>query len=207
MLFHKHKLIFVGIPKNASHAPLAALNNKTDRHHDHQSFIQIYHENDEELLDTYTSFAIVRNPYDRTYSCWNYLRQIEYLEDRFDIHSFKDFIFALDARNKFNREEQNEELTQHELTYPQHKFIAFKGVILVDKVLKFENLDADWKEFADDYNSKKPQFKIRDHLSIHNSMEYEERDWTKIYTPEMYKIVNDFYKKDFELFNYEMRTK
>ena len=207
MVFHKYKLIFVGIPKNASHAPLAALSNKTDYSHDHIPFVNIYNNNDEDLLNTYTSFAIVRNPYDRTYSCWNYLRQIEHLKDRFDIHSFEEFVYALDSRNKFNLEEPNEELTQHELTFPQHKFIAFKGTILVDKVLKFENLDANWKEFASEYNSNKPQFKIRDHLSIHNSMEYQERDWTKIYTPEMYQIVNEFYKKDFELFDYEMRTK
>jgi hypothetical protein len=38
-------------------------------------------------------------------------------------------------------------------------------------------------------------------------MEYDERDWTKVYTPEMYSIINELYKKDFELFNYEMRTK
>jgi hypothetical protein len=39
-------------------------------------------------------------------------------------------------------------------------------------------------------------------------MEYAERDWTKVYTPEMYSIINELgYKKDFELFNYEMRTK
>ena len=77
---------------------------------------------------------------------------------------------------------------------------------MVDYVLRFETLDEDWKRFVTEYN-KTSQFKLKPTLQIHNNMEYAERDWTKIYTPEMYQIINDFYKKDFELFNYEMRTK
>lgn len=206
MIFHKYKLIFVGIPKNASHAPFAVLSNKTDQSHDHTFFMDIYHNNDEDLIDTYTSFAICRDPYDRAYSAWNYLTIIEDLPNRFDIHSFKEYIYALESRTYFNKEMESEELTMHELTYPQHKFISFKNQILIDKVLRYENLDADWKEFADEYN-KTAQFKIKNTLKRHNDMHYEERDWSKVYTPEMYKIINEFYKKDFELFNYEMRTK
>jgi hypothetical protein len=205
MIFHKHKIIFTGIPKNASHAPFAHLSNKTDHGHHHATYIQDYREHDEELLDTYTSFAIVRNPYDRAYSCWNYLRTIEYLEERFGIHSFEEFVYALESRTAIY-EAHNEELTQHELTFPQHRFISIKGHILVDHILRFETLDEDWKRFVTEYN-KTAQFKLKSALQIHNSMEYAERDWTKIYTPEMYQIINDFYKKDFELFNYEMRTK
>lgn len=205
MIFHKHKLVFVGIPKNASHAPLAALSNKTDNAHDHSTYMQIYHEHDEELLDTYTSFAIVRNPYSRTYSCWNYLSQIESLEERFGISTFLEYVHALESRGNLHKDSY-EELTEHELTFPQSKFISFKGTILVDKVLRYETLDKDWKEFVEEHN-KNSQFKVKNVLRVHNSMEYSEPDWTKVYTPEMYSIVNEFYKKDFELFDYEIRTK
>jgi hypothetical protein len=51
--------------------------------------MQDYREHDEELLDTYTSFTITRNPYDRAYSCWNFLRVIEDIEGRFGIKNFK----------------------------------------------------------------------------------------------------------------------
>ena len=206
MLFHKHKILFIGIPKNASHGILYALSNLTDRHHDHTSYIQVYQEHDQELLDTYTSLAVVRNPYDRAYSCWNYLVQIEELEMKFNIHSFEEYIKALESKDHFNCTMLEEELTMHELTYPQHKFITFKNHILVDKVLRFEQLTQDWNDFKKEYN-KTAQFKITKDLKVHNSMEYKERDWTKVYTPEMYAIVNEFYKKDFELFGYEMRTK
>ena len=205
MVFHKHRIIFTGIPKNASHAPFAHLSNKTDSGHHHASYMQDYREHDEELLDTYTSLAITRNPYDRAYSCWNFLKVIEDIEGRFGIKNFTEYVYALESRTAYY-EEQNEELTQHELTYPQHKFITIKGRILVDHLLRFENLDEDWKTFTTEYN-KTAQFKLKPTLKIHNSMEYVERDWTKAYTPEMYSIINELYKRDFELFNYEMRTK
>lgn len=205
MVFHKHRIIFTGIPKNASHAPFAHLYNKTDSGHHHASYMQDYIEHDEELLDTYTSLAIIRNPYDRAYSCWNFLRVIEDIEGRFGIKNFTEYVYALESRTAYYKE-QNEELTQHELTYPQYKFITIKGHILVDHLLRFENLNEDWRTFITEYN-KTAQFKLKPTLEIHNSIEYAERDWTKIYTPEMYSIINEFYKKDFKLFNYEMRTK
>ena len=205
MVFHKHRIIFTGIPKNASHAPFEHLSNKTDSGHHHASYMQDYREHDEELLDTYTSLAITRNPYDRAYSCWNFLKVIEDIEGRFGIKNFTEYVYALESRTAYY-EEQNEELTQHELTYPQHKFITIKGRILVDHLLRFENLDEDWKTFTTEYN-KTAQFKLKPTLEISNSIEYAERDWTKVYTPEMYSIINEFYKRDFELFNYEMRTK
>jgi len=205
MIFHKHKIIFTGIPKNASHAPFAVLSNKTDSGHHHAVYMDEINHNDEELLSSYKSFAICRNPYDRAYSCWNYLRVIEDIEGRFGIFNFEQFVQALESRSAFY-EDQNEELTQHELTWPQSRFVCVKNFILVDGILRYENLDEDWKKFAEEHN-KTAQFKIHTKLKVHNNMEYVERDWTKIYTPDMYRIINEFYKKDFEIFNYEMRTK
>jgi hypothetical protein len=76
-------------PKNASHAPFAHLSNKTDSGHHHASYMQDYREHDEELLDTYTSLAITRNPYDRAYSCWNFLRVIEDIEGRYKLKTLQ----------------------------------------------------------------------------------------------------------------------
>jgi hypothetical protein len=195
VVFHKHRIIFTGIPKNASHAPFEHLSNKTDREHHHASYMQDYIEHDEELLDTYTSLAITRNPYARAYSCWNFLRVIEYVEDRYKVKNFTEYLYALRDRNGYYKE-QDEYLHDHELTYPQHKFITIKGRILVDHLLRFENLDEDWKTFTTEYN-KTAQFKLKPTLIISNSMEYAERDWTKIYTPEMYSIINEYLQKRF----------
>lgn len=206
MIFHKYKLIFIGIPKNASHAPWEILKNQTDNCHDHRSIKSTYLDNDKELLDTYTSFAITRNPYTRAYSCWNYLKILEDAVNRYRIKNFKEYLYAL-KNNNGHYKEHDEYLHDHELTFPQHTFITENNSIVVDKLLRLENIDQDWKKFTTEYN-KTAQIKIlNNELQIHNHMNYEQPDWTKVYTPELYAIVNEYYKKDFELFNYEMIKK
>ena len=127
--------------------------------------MQDYREHDEELLDTYTSLAITRNPYDRAYSCWNFLKVIEDIEGRFGIKNFTEYVYALESRTAIY-EAPNEELTQHELTFPQHRFISIKGHILVDHILRFETLDEDWKRFVTDWRTG--IHKIRSFRSIRN---------------------------------------
>lgn len=214
MLFHKYKLIFIGIPKNASHTPFLYLKNKTDQEFDHASFENTYLDHDKELLDTYTSFAITRNPYSRAYSAWNFLRVLEDVEGRYKVKNFAEYLYALRDRNGHYKDDVikiDEYLHDHELTFPQYTFITKDDSILVDKLIRLENFNKDWKEFVTEYN-KTSQFKIKGseddgYVQVTNSGEYEQPDWTKIYTPELYAIVNEYYKKDFELFNYEMIKK
>ena len=210
MLFHKYKLIFIGIPKNASHTPFNVLKNKTDQSHDHASFETTYLEHDKELLDTYTSFAITRNPYARAYSCWNFLRVLEHVEDRYKVKNFAEYLYALRDRSGYYKE-QDEFLHDHELTFPQYTFITKDDSILVDKLFRLENLNEDWEEFTTEYN-KTSQIKIQsskdgDNLQVTNHIDYEQPDWTKVYTPELYAIVNEYYKKDFKLFDYKIIKK
>ena len=65
MIFHKHRIIWTGIPKNASTTIHAALRNPTDHQHDHYPLVDDYLRNDSELMDLYKNVTIVRNPYDR----------------------------------------------------------------------------------------------------------------------------------------------
>ena len=46
MVYHKYKLIVVGIPKNASSSLSDVLKNKTDNSHDHRTLIDEYNYND-----------------------------------------------------------------------------------------------------------------------------------------------------------------
>ena len=52
MVFHKYKLIVVGIPKNASQSLYYILANKSDYENDHFTYHEIKNNHDKELLDT-----------------------------------------------------------------------------------------------------------------------------------------------------------
>ena len=133
MLFHKHKLLFTGITKNASSSVFAILSNKTDWQHHHASYLEDLNENDEDLASTYFSFAIVRNPYDRAISQYEYL--IESGDKCFveDCNNITEYLEKLYSR-------ADEELNKVNITYPQSKFISIKNMILVDKVLRYESV-------------------------------------------------------------------
>ena len=75
MVFHKWKTIFVGIAKNASMSIFHTLINPSDNQctsHNHNTIVEDLNEGDESLLNTYFSFAICRNPYDRFFSAWKH---------------------------------------------------------------------------------------------------------------------------------------
>jgi chondroitin 4-sulfotransferase 11 len=197
MIFYKHKLIFVGITKNASSSIFSVLSNKTDYQHHHASYLEDLNENDEELVEDYFSFAIIRNPYDRAISQYEYL--IRSGDSCFveDCNNISEYLEKLVSRT-------DEELNKINITSPQHKFISVKNHLLVDKILRYENLNQEWEEFAKEHN-KTAKFKIKTLLPKLNTTEgREKKHWKEILSKKDILLINEYYKKDFELFNYEM---
>ena len=75
MVFHKWRTIFIGIAKNASSSIYWSLMNKSDQmcvDHNHNTMFEDFENHDEDLLNSYYSFAVIRNPYTRFYSAWKH---------------------------------------------------------------------------------------------------------------------------------------
>ena len=201
MVFHKYKLIWTGIPKNASTTISTTLHNLTDPHHDHYSLIDDYRRNDSELMDLYKNVSIVRNPYDRFVSAIHQCRK-DYGEERKDwdineIFTYEYFTFPIVNGGNIN-----------DVYIPQHKFICFGKKILTDYILRYETLDKDWKEFITEYNQTS-EFKLPERLHITNPS-IERKPWKeelKILTQENLDLVNKLYRLDFELFGYDLIDK
>jgi len=189
-IYHKWQTIFVQIPKNATVSIHEMLRNKTDDQHNHATFIQILENNDIELVEQYFSFSCVRNPYDKFVSAYEYRNQDHPLEFR-----------------KFIEKIYNKPLiTFNELDpayYPQYRFITIKNIILVDQVIKFENLEEDWKKIVEIINKRISYAKLSNTLEVLNVTPNRNKDWKTYYTPELKDMIYQIYKKDFELFKYD----
>jgi hypothetical protein len=117
MIFHKYKLIITGIPKNASTSIFEILKNNTDRHHDHNTILEDYSNNDTDLMESYLNICITRNPYDRFISGCHQIRRDEQHQANLTLDEiFENFIQKSDWLNDAFR--------------PQHKFVCFGNTIL-----------------------------------------------------------------------------
>lgn len=122
-------------------------------------------------------FSIVRNPYDRTVSFYNWIKRIpEYT------YSFDTFV-----------KKQISEGRAHGAWRTQASYITDPDTdkILVDKVFSFENMEKELKEHFN-INTKFP------HLN-----KGTEDDHASYYTQELKDIVYNQFKKDFILFGYK----
>ena len=192
--FYKSKTIFIHIPKTAGVSLVKAIyGNVTLEGHRSFYFNSI-------VLDVkekeYFSFSFVRNPFDRLYSAYIFLRSggmndLDKLAFNNYLSSFVDFEdFVLNGLD-------NKLIYKITHFIPQYEFLCDKREkILVDFVGRFETLNDDIKLL-----SKKLNLNIK--LNHYNSSNKEE--YTNIYTGEMIKIVANVYQKDLSIFNYKFK--
>lgn len=196
-VYHKWRTVFVQITKNASSAIHEALRNPSDNSHDHALYIDILSQNDPELVESYYSFAVCRNPYDRFVSAWEYLR--DYSEVRWPL-SFEETVNQFHKRGRFF-------YTSEDLVWwPQARFISIKKIILVDKVIRYENLDEEFPGVIEEIMKRVPDgfSRPKDILEkVNVSDSRAGKNWQSYYTPELKQKVYELYRRDFELFNYE----
>jgi hypothetical protein len=196
MIFHKYKLIVVGIPKNASSSLSDILKNKTDNSHDHRTLIDEYNYNDADFLSTYTSLVVVRNPYDRFFSGVHQIRR-----DATENNN-------LTVQEIIEQEIFYKEQGINEVFYTQNQFIYLGKILLVDKIIRYENLHEEWKKFVEEYN-KTAEYKIKKVLPFSNTTK-DKKHWTeelKNLTQDQLDLINTMYERDFKLFGYEMIEK
>lgn len=200
MIYHKWKLIFVGIPKNASTSLHMMLTNKTDYQgvgHNHRTIFDEYEENDEDLLMHYDSLCIVRNPYDRFFSAFKF--QFPY-NGPISMDNYKN-AFNEFAQSVNKPSFQNNLSNEH--YWPQYKFVTMNKRIVVDDILRYESLEDDWKEYQKKWNQRRQlPYKMNLPLLHQNSSDIEIH-WSDIYEGESREEVYEYYRHDFEIFGYK----
>lgn len=128
MIFHNHKVQFIGIPKAGSYSVWESLYDENlpqdgkSNTHDHWKL--------QDVRSQYPTYCIIRNPWDRAVSAWNMMPGRGDLKDK-----LKKILLKIHAKSQY-------EFVFH----PQVDFITIDGEIRVDHILKFENLQVDWNK-------------------------------------------------------------
>jgi len=191
----KYKVAFVAIPKNAS---------KTMR--------EYFYKNDPDFRETdrihgdfepdfvpkgYDTFAIVRNPWDRLVSCYEFLLQHRNGRDTYGL-DFCEWVERahvilggmLSDEKSITKKEQAEWLMPFIDGTP-----AMASRQKVEHVLTFENLEQEFAEFAE-LRDMPPEIGVKRHVSKHSH-------YRTYYDPETADVVKDRFVFDREFYGYE----
>ena len=188
--FDEHQCIFIHITKTAGTSVAKSLFHYLPYHYTAIQYRVTY---GKETFNNYFKFAFVRNPWDRLYSAYRYLKSGGWNnEDRvwaenhlakFD--NFSDFVKQWLTK---------ENIAKHIHFKPQHLFICdSNGRLLVDYLAYFETLDDDFRRISE-------HLRINAEIGHHNTT--PGNDYRDAYNQESRNIVADVYSVDIEIFGY-----
>ena len=218
-----HPYFFIHIPKNAGmtirHSPqlkpkiLTAipqyhvsedytkrLHQTMQEHGDHHGNEHArYKDIKESMRKAYKFFAVLRNPWSRTFSRYMFAKKVIQVEkkvpkDYADVSSFDAF---LEERYKWGKKE----FFWHRAVrgwFDQADYVLDESGRLKVDCLKFENIELELsKYFGIDFKSRRRNV---------TAMMGMDETYKEHYTPEQIQIVGDWYEKDIEMFGFDFNT-
>lgn len=139
-----------------------------------------------ELFTSYFKFAFVRNPWDRLVSEYEFIR-------RRPDHGRHSKVIKMEFDQYILY--QNKRFDAHQINMLADR----NGVLLMDFIGRFENLQEDWNYVTDRLGITNKELTHRKKAGITNYDAY--------YTPETRALVAELWKKDIEAFGYDSMAK
>jgi hypothetical protein len=148
----------------------------------------IYEFISKDILDNYFKFCIIRNPHNKLYSAWNFIKE------RHGYSNVNDFIkYKLNEEFIYGKEIIPGDARVH--YRPQFTFVYDnKNNKFADFIIRYENLNEDISKI-----NEKHGLNIKSYDNGNSQKSY-----ISLLSKESILKINSLYKKDFELFNYEM---
>ena len=151
----------------------------------HQFYTTLYrYQNKLEInFDNIKIFTIVRNPYDRIISdlfWWNLIKK-DFTAEEVYIIIKQHYLFRDDLDNH---------------NVPQYKFIVGEKSKLIENIKIFN---------TEKLNELNDELNIFLGLNINIKQNGVNKDYSKYLNKDSISLINTFYKKDFELFNYDLK--
>jgi Sulfotransferase family len=216
---HKHKFIFLALPRTGSTTVRKILDDYSDIKSVHitqvtQQFPFYHHISARELKRifdkrrwdwfAYQRFCVVRNPFDRVVSLYHHHKKINYDKNRLKTPLYR-FIKYLHFRVRpeltFSEYVMNLN-PKGKLTTTLKEFICDDdGEFLVDDILTFETLAC----VLPDYLKLMGIFITSDEIPVLNSTE-ERKPYASYYTDKTRKIVESIYAYELERFSYVFKA-
>ena len=203
MISHKHKFVFICVPKTGSTSITTALSKYCIKNFPPQKKHFSYSEylnnkkKTEKIDKDYFSFSFVRNPFDRLVSQFHYTGRRWWDKVGFTEalkFGFKNYVKHMVAQNipfSVHRYRSKRKLDQADEDWSQLQFLD-EGV---DFIGRFENLQEDFNFVCDKIGIP------RQELPHENKSKH--KNYTEYYNDETKQIVAEKYAKDIEYFGYE----
>jgi hypothetical protein len=189
MTNHKHKFIFIHIPKTGGQSVWAFFYGNNWRRVNNIKPGTSHHLNcTKELLNEYFVWTTVRNPYSRTVSMWKFLKKYRQISRKL---SFNDFInyLHLDLLN-LNRAHEKHPLGQIDFIES-----LIGSIENLDFVGRLENIQQDFNNVCDKIGIPQQQ--------LPHKNKSKHKHYTEYYDDETRSIVAEKYAKDIEYFGYK----
>lgn len=177
MICHKHKCIFIHVPKTGGTSIEWALQNK-------KVPIEQKHKTSNEICELhpvaweqYFKFTVVRNPWDWLVS-WYYWRKLV------KKMSFKEFLLNYNLSKKYDYLPDVINFTN---------YLTIDDKLVMDRTCRFENLQHDFPVVCDELNIN---------ATLPHKNKTNHKHYTEYYDDETRTIVAEKYAKDIEYFGY-----
>ncbi|MGY5352964.1 sulfotransferase family 2 domain-containing protein [Wenyingzhuangia sp. IMCC45533] len=217
MISHKHKCIFIHIPKTAGSSVSDFFINDKKKDWEVPDYdilfgwcpkrkIHLQHATASQLLETeliseeiwksYFKFSFVRNPWDRSYSDYLWM-----MKDRKVKGSFEDYILKKGKFEKVLTDSSNKHFRGDHLI-EQSEFLETKDDSLnIDFIGRFEN-------FKDDMAKINNVLGVNSEMNLHKKKNKKRHDhYSLFYTESRKRLVHETYGKDIIQFDYSFEDK
>ena len=189
MISHKHRFIFVHIPKTGGTSIAYYLYRYCEKVIKHQFAEDLFGETREGV--DYFTFSLIRNPWEREVSRYFYQRQTpdnELYEEARQL-TFKEWLHR----------RQQDEVFMRFYGAPMLDWLTDEnGNLLVEYIARLERINDDWKKICERLNHN--EIYIDTELPYLNRSEHNH--YTEYYDDETRGMIEAAYQRDIEFFNY-----
>lgn len=155
----------------------------------------------QDIRENHSAFAIIRNPWSRVVSRFEFAKKVIYLEENSDHYGQEDYIdcSSFEAFLETRHEWGGKKFFWHRAVrgwYPAFDYVSDENGKVKCDILRFEHYSDDIKSYLGVLSNPPPR----------NVTGYKQSTYTDYYNEKTIQIVADWYKSDIDYWGYDFDT-